>query len=302
MNDRVTLKLKVGTEVVDFATFEVDPGVTPEKQALIAQLRARAAIPAEQVLADADGCKLLWADGWPFVISPPAWKAWWGDRSPVEGEDARTAFAGFEHHLYGDEGIGGKLDAAIADGKMSLWKAVRDFPETIRHSPAIQSRLQEAYESGTPVAPGQGERSREDRLATLDRWMTTFSQVEEYRRAGKSLIDAFKAVAKAQGRGGDDPIAQIRGEYERAAKQWRSFFLTGPGPGGYIVEGRQYDTDARARNALRQCMQHVPDGIWRRSGATVYALVPYPALPTDGQPVDVPPDVLAVFKAALRQG
>ncbi len=225
-DQKIVLRLKIGDEIVDFLTFEADQGVTPEKQALMSELRAHAASPAEQVIADADGCRLVWAEGWPFVFTPPAWKTWWGDRPPVRDLEACYAFIEFERYLYGDEVVGGKLDSAIVGGRMSLWDAVRDFPETILHSTAIQQRLYQEYASGRPVTQRRGKRSREDRQATLDRWMTTVSRVEEFRRKGYSLADAFAALAKAERRGGRNPEAQIRGEYERG-KRWRHFFIRG---------------------------------------------------------------------------
>lgn len=225
-DDRVVLKLNVGGQAVGFASFTVDAGVTPEQRAYIEDLRARAAVPAESVVADADGCRLVWSDGWPLVFTPPAWKGWWGDRPSVQDLEACDAFTEFERYLYGDNVIGGKVDSAITSGELSLWDALRDFPETILHSTSIQKRIHAEYAAGGEVRRHRGKRTRADRQATLDRWMTTVSRVGEHRQKGSTLAGAFAAVARLERRAGRSPDAQIRGEYERG-RRWQRLFSAG---------------------------------------------------------------------------
>lgn len=70
----------------------------------------------------------------------------------------------------------------------------------------------------------------------------------------------------------------------------------------WAVEGRRYETSARASDMAKQCVELLAEAMVYRRGDAVYVLAPRPDLPAllpDGQPMEIPPDVMAVFKAAL---
>jgi hypothetical protein len=131
----------------------------------------------------------------------------------------------FETYLY-SEVVGPKLDQEITQRKINLWEALRDFPEVVKHSRQIISRVYENLISGNRIGPSRGERSREDRMKTLDGLMETVSRVEEFRRQGFTLEQAFHEVADYEKRAGKDPAKAVQSQYERG-KRWQRYFNAG---------------------------------------------------------------------------
>jgi hypothetical protein len=200
----------------------IDPGVTEEKRQSMAKLCNLAARPASRLIASQEGLRFEWDDGRAVVFTPWAWKEGWAGRPPVEGARAINAVMQYEAYLYGVV-IGPQLDQEIAQGRISLWEALRDFAGVAQYSPLIQVRIRAAFEAARDIRQKRGERSADYQNSVIERWLTTVSRVEEFHRQGNSYEEAFAKVAECEGRAGADPAAVVRGEYKRGRK-WQKLF------------------------------------------------------------------------------